>query len=143
MDDDQLLKIGDVAEAAGVPRSTIRYYERAGLLWPVRRTESNYRQYNRDCVERLRFIKAAQASGFTLDDIRGLCDLAQDQQAPNRGVQQLIEQRISQVEQRLQELQRVRDSLQAALRRCRDGEGQGCCPVLEHGEGPAAGSAGA
>ena len=62
------LTIGELAEAAGVPTSTVRYYERAKLLKPSARSPSNYRLYSARELERLRFIRAAQATGFTLDE---------------------------------------------------------------------------
>ncbi len=66
------LTIGELAKAAGVPTSTVRYYERAGILRPSGRSAGNYRVYSKSELERLRFIRAAQATGFTLDDIKSL-----------------------------------------------------------------------
>lgn len=66
------LAIGCLARRAEVATSTVRYYERIRLLTPPRRTESNYRLYTGDAVERLRFIRAAQVAGLTLGDIRTL-----------------------------------------------------------------------
>ena len=56
--------IGQLARAAGLPTSTLRYYERAGLLEPTGRSEGNYRLYGEEALERLRFIRAAQATGL-------------------------------------------------------------------------------
>ena len=64
------LTIGQIAKAAGVPTSTVRYYERAGLLRPTSRTAANYRVYSAGDLERLRFIRAAQATGFQLEDVK-------------------------------------------------------------------------
>jgi DNA-binding transcriptional MerR regulator len=61
--------IGELAKAAGVPTSTIRYYERANLLRPSGRTASNYRLYSAEDLERLCFIRAAQSTGFTLEHV--------------------------------------------------------------------------
>ncbi len=66
------LTIGELAEAAGVPTSTVRYYERTGILKPGGRSPGNYRVYSESELERLRFIRAAQATGFTLGDIKAL-----------------------------------------------------------------------
>ena len=74
---DSTYTIGQLARAAALPTSTVRYYERQGLLQPARRAENNYRVYRHDMLQRLRFIRAAQATGFTLDDVRtllALCD---------------------------------------------------------------------
>lgn len=64
--------IGQLARAVGVPTSTVRYYERIGLLQPDGRTAGNYRLYGKEALECLRFIRAAQATGFTLEDITHL-----------------------------------------------------------------------
>jgi len=62
--------IGALARAAEVPTTTVRYYERTGLLPPEGRSGGNYRSYSVRSLERLRFIRAAQANGFTLDDVK-------------------------------------------------------------------------
>jgi DNA-binding transcriptional MerR regulator len=63
--------ITQLAQAANVPTTTLRYYERAGLVLPEGRSQGNYRLYSDESLRRLRFIRAAQAVGFTLDDVRG------------------------------------------------------------------------
>ncbi|MCI0657218.1 MAG: MerR family transcriptional regulator, partial [Acidobacteria bacterium] len=68
----QRLTIGQLAKEAGVPTSTVRYYERSQILQPEGRTQGNYRIYGPGALERLRFIRAAQSHGFTLDDIESL-----------------------------------------------------------------------
>ena len=70
-----MLTIGRLAEQAGVPVSTVRYYERRGLLAPEERSPSRYRLYGPAVLRRLRFIRAAQRSGFTLEDIRRILAL--------------------------------------------------------------------
>ena len=60
--------IGRLAKAADVPVSTVRYYEQRGLMEPDERTRSSYRIYSPEALRRLRFIRAAQSSGFTLKD---------------------------------------------------------------------------
>jgi MerR family mercuric resistance operon transcriptional regulator len=67
-----MMTIGELANAAEVPISTVRYYERAGILKAHRRSASNYRLYSEEDAQRLRFIRAAQASGFTLEDMKEL-----------------------------------------------------------------------
>ena len=68
--------IGELAAEAGVPASTVRYYERAGLLRPSSRSPSNCRLYSEQELERPRFIRAAQATGFTLENVKSLLRLA-------------------------------------------------------------------
>ncbi|MCC9311583.1 MerR family transcriptional regulator [Kitasatospora sp. RB6PN24] len=66
-----LMRISQLAERTGVPATTLRFYEGAGLL-PAGRTASGYRTYGEDAVERLAFIRAAKQLGLTLDEITGL-----------------------------------------------------------------------
>lgn len=120
------LTIGQLAQAADVPASTVRYYERVGLLRPTARSASNYRLYSSEDLERLRFIRAAQATGFSLDDIRVL-----SRPAPCGRVQERIEARLEDVSARIRALQHVRRVLASALEVCRRHEPSGRCGVLD------------
>ena len=123
--------ISQLARAADVPASTLRYYERVALLEPEDRSEGNYRLYTAESLRRLRFIRAAQAIGFTLDDVKLLLG-AQDRSTPScREVQHLVEQRLEDIDKRLSDLRHVQKVLRAALQKCRKTERQGCCHVLE------------
>ncbi|QDV90756.1 Mercuric resistance operon regulatory protein [Phycisphaerae bacterium RAS2] len=124
-----LLTVGQVAEAVGVPSSTLRYYEREGIFTPSNRNGAGYRLYEPQAVERLQFIRSAQAVGFTLEDIRALLDLDQhDPKSCKTGVQRLLHERLGEVEAKMKELKRVREALRRALDKCRDSTGE--CPVL-------------
>ena len=124
--------IGELARRAEVPTSTVRYYERAGLLRPAGRTASNYRFYGEDAFERLRFIRTAQAAGFTLGDITSLLELRDGTAAPCREVQVLIEARLDDVAKQLEDLQHVQEDLQTSLHICRQAEAKGRCEVIEN-----------
>jgi len=123
--------IGEVAQAAEVPTSTLRYYERIGLLRPAGRTEGNYRYYNNDALERVEFIRSAQATGFRLEDVQTLMALRDGDTAPCREVQELIEERLADVANRMKDLRRVQRVLQSSLKECRKAEVSGRCEVLE------------
>ena len=69
---DRLMTIGEVARTAGVATPTLRYYEQEGLLSPTTRSRAGYRLYDARAIEQLRFIRSAQAVGFTPDDIAQL-----------------------------------------------------------------------
>lgn len=120
------MTIGGLARAAEVPISTVRYYERAGLLTTTRRSASNYRLYTDEDAQRLRFIKAAQATGFSLDDVSRLL-----RPAPCGLVQGLIEARLADVSARMRELRHVKRVLSAALIQCREHERSGRCKVVD------------
>lgn len=78
----QTYTIGQLAKSVGVPISTVRYYERAGLLKPEARTGSNYRVYSQQSLERLQFIRSAQAVGLSLDDIAQMLRAAHGSDQP-------------------------------------------------------------
>ncbi len=71
----EALPIGELVRTADVATSTVRFYERRGLLKPDARTDSNYRTYSPRAAERLKFIRAAQANGVSLKDIREMLAL--------------------------------------------------------------------
>lgn len=123
--------IGDLARGAGVPTSTVRFYERQRLLVPDSRSGSNYRLYGAAALERLRFIRSAQAAGFTLGDIRALLDFKDGATPPCREVQSLIESRLDHVAEQLEHLQRVQVVLGKWLAVCRKAERSGRCRVIE------------
>ena len=123
---DEALRIGELARAAGVPTSTVRYYERAGILRPSGRTAKNYRVYSQEDLQRLRFIRAAQATGFALDDIVKLL-----RPAPCHKVQDLIERRLLQAAERMKELRHVQRVLRASLETCEAHAASGRCRVVD------------
>jgi len=123
------MTIGELARRTGVPDSTIRYYERQHLLRPSGRTSGNYRQYPPEAIDRLRFVRAAQASGFSLTDIGALVDF-QDGIAPCEDVQPIIAARLQDVGRQLQELRHVSEVLEAFSRTCARTPRGKACPVL-------------
>ena len=120
------LTIGELAATAGVPSSTVRYYERAGLLRPSSRSPSNYRLYSEQELERLRFIRAAQATGFTLENVKALL-----RPAACGKVQGVIEERLAEVNERMKELRHVKRVLRASLEECQSHEASGRCRVVD------------
>lgn len=110
--------IGQLACAADVPRSTLRFYERTGLFKPSGRSGSNYRHYSSQALERLRFIRSAQATGFSLDDVRELLKLTDSDKAPCEDVIALTKNRLAEVRKRLKELRHVERVLSQSLENC-------------------------
>jgi MerR family mercuric resistance operon transcriptional regulator len=123
--------IGQLARAAGVPTSTVRYYERIGLLRSAGRTAGNYRRYGVEALERLRFIRAAQATGFTLEDITALLQLRDAPASVCQDVQARIAERLADLERRLVALRQVQRVLQATLKGCRETQQDGRCQFLD------------
>lgn len=122
--------IGRLAEAAGVPVSTVRYYERRKLLLPEQRTRSRYRVYGPAALHRLRFIRAAQEAGFTLGDIARLLALRDGQADACGEVQEIIAARLERLEQELARLRRVRRVLRETLEWCREPGREGRCEAI-------------
>lgn len=118
-----LMTVGLVAQETGVATSTLRFYEREGILAPSARSPKGYRLYDRQAVDRMKFIRSAQAVGFTLADIRALLEL--DGDMPCQDVQKLIERRLAEVDARLADLTRIRTTLADAVERCRTSQ-KGC-----------------
>lgn len=123
--------IGALAGAVGVPTSTIRYYERRGLLVAEGRSERNYRLYGEEALDRLRFVRSAQAAGFTLSDIDALLRFRAGDAAPCRKVQELITARLDQVAGQIDHLRLVHRMLGKWLEVCREAQRSGQCGVLE------------
>jgi DNA-binding transcriptional MerR regulator len=109
--------IGDLATRAGLSAKAIRFYEQAGLLPQPPRTSGGYRDYSPGAVDRLAFIRQAQAAGFTLADIRGVLAIRDSGRAPCQHVSVLIDEQLAQVERRIAELTRARDALKDLQRR--------------------------
>jgi len=122
--------ISQLAHAAGIPTTTVRYYERIGLVPPEDRSAGNYRLYSDESLQRLKFIRAAQAIGFTLDDVQAL--LGEGGSVPCCGdVKQLIEDRLAEIDQRLKDLRQVQRVLKDSLAKCQTSNPRRACQVLD------------
>lgn len=122
--------ISQLAEAADVPTSTLRYYERVGLVCPTERAENNYRVYSEEALQTLQFIRTAQSAGFTLDDVRALLGLHQGDEARCKDVQPLIEKRLQDVSQRIKEMRHIQRMLKSFLAICHTQDDDAPCPVI-------------
>ena len=120
--------IGQLAKRAGVAIDTVRYYERNDLLAPSGRLASGYRRYGDVELKRLRFIRRAKALGFSLTDIRGLLALSDERSVSK--VKRAAEKKLVDIEQRIAELERIRDGLHTLIAAC-PGHGRAeACPIL-------------
>jgi MerR family mercuric resistance operon transcriptional regulator len=119
--------IGQLAKSAGVPTSTLRYYERSGLLKPDARTGGNYRAYGERSLDRLKFIRSAKATGFCLDDIRELLSLTHNDDPPCDEVINLTKTRLTEVRRRIKELRHVEKVLAKSLVSCCTGNDPDLC----------------
>lgn len=123
------MKIGDLASATGTQVETIRYYEREGLLPVPARTESNYRSYAEAHIARLSFIRHCRSLDMTLDEIRALLRFKDDPTANCGAVNQLLDEHIGHVAERIRELKRLQTELRDLRAQC-DAAGA-ACGILE------------
>jgi DNA-binding transcriptional MerR regulator len=120
--------IGALAKRVGVRIDTVRYYERSGLLAPGNRLESGYRRYGPTEIARLRFIRRAQALGFTLKEVRDLLALSGRRDVAR--VKLAAQGKLADIERRIAELERVRRGLATLIAEC-PGHGRASdCPIL-------------
>lgn len=123
------LTIGRLAAAAGVRIDTVRFYERAGLLKKPQRTAAGYRLYAEADAARLRFIRRAKALGFSLDEITELLRL-NDGGGRRGAVRALAERRLAEIEQKLVELSRMRQTLRHLVHQCHGNGTLSGCPII-------------
>lgn len=129
------MRIGEVARSVGLETSAIRYYEANGIVPEPARTAAGYRAYGDDDVELLRFVRRLRSLDLPLDDVREIVSLRTDGQAPCTQVRQAISREATAIDQRIEDLVRLRDELarlQAAADQIRDDWPTSCvCHVLE------------
>jgi MerR family mercuric resistance operon transcriptional regulator len=129
--------IGELANAAGVPVSTVRFYERHGILKPDARTGGNYRAYGERSLERLRFIRASQSTGFSLSDIKAMLQIAYSDDALCDDVLTLARNRLADVRARIRDLRRIEKTLVKSLHLCCTRERGDLCEEITRLKGKA------
>lgn len=122
------LTIGGLADEAGVNVETIRYYQRRGLMPEPDKPAHGYRRYDATTVKRVRFIKRAQALGFTLEEIGGLLKL--DEAHACAETRELASHKLEAIETKLADLAAMRRALMTLLRQCDAGAMKGNCPII-------------
>ena len=128
---DSALTIGKLANATGVGVETIRFYEREGLLPKPPRRPSGYRQYPPDAVARVMFIRRAKDLGFTLKEITELLELRVDPDKSCADVRALAKAKIVDVEEKMNDLVRIKAALEKLARACRGKGPTSECPILD------------
>lgn len=135
------MNIGQLARQAGVPIDTVRYYERQRLIPAPARSPSGYRQYGRDDVTRLNFIRRAKALGFTLEEIGELMSISAHSGRDMAQMKEAAAKKLEVVEERLAELARMRDALHALVEACPGHGSLESCPIMAALGGPPGGTA--
>jgi Hg(II)-responsive transcriptional regulator len=125
------LKTSEVARRGGVNLETIRYYERRGLLPKPPRTAAGYRTFSQETVRRLRFVKRAQALGFSLKEIKELLSLRAAPKARCADVRARAEVKIAEIDAKIRALEAMRKALERLTAACRGRGSVSACPILE------------
>lgn len=124
------MKIGELAAATGIQIDTIRFYERQGLLPAPGRSDGNYRVYQREHAERLRFIRHCRALDMNLDEIRALLGFKDGPAGSCGGVNEFLDQHIAHVQERMRELRKLERDLRKIRQRCGEQRDTSQCGIL-------------
>lgn len=124
------LSIGGAVAELAISADTLRYYERIGLIPPVPRDSGGRRFYREAELSRLRFVKRAQAVGFTLDEIRELLRFRSRPTRASRQVRNMVAEKLAVVEARRAEIEHLRDELTLLASLCSGDDPD--CPILRH-----------
>lgn len=130
------MNIGELSRASGVSAKMIRYYEGVGLIPPAERSESGYRIYTTTDTHRLRFIRRARDLGFSVAEIGDLLSLWNDRARHSADVKRLAQAHIAELEQRIDALRQMADTLQTLIDCCA-GDERPDCPILHNLSGTA------
>jgi MerR family mercuric resistance operon transcriptional regulator len=128
---DEGIQIGALSSRTGCNIETIRYYERIGLLATAMRSAGGYRIYGAIDVRRLAFIRRAREFGFTLDDVRALLALSENNaQGSIPEARELAARHIEEIRTKITDLQAMERVLSDAVQRCASG-GMPGCPIID------------
>jgi|SRR5215510_13421928 len=124
------MNIGQAAEQSGVSAKMIRHYESIGLVERARRTDGGYRIYDANDIHTLRFIRRARDLGFSMKEIAQLLGLWRNRRRTSADVRRVAQQHISELDQKIEELQAMRRTLTALVHSCH-GDRRPDCPILD------------
>ena len=128
-------KIGEVAKRADVNKETVRYYEKRELIPKPDRRRSGYRIFTQRHIDQITFIKRAQQLGFTLTEIKELLELRIDEETSCSDIKEEAQQKYQDVSEKINDLQRIKETLTALIDSCSEDGPIGDCPILEALEG--------
>lgn len=132
---ERTFKTGEVARRAGVNKETVRYYERRELIDKPDRRRSGYRIFKQKHIDQIKFIKRAQELGFTLSETRELLQLSIDNPDSCRRIQEKAEDKLEDVRQKINDLQRISEVLDDLITACKSQNKTEDCVILKALEG--------
>lgn len=123
------MNISKAAEKSQLSVKTIRYYADIGLVTPASVSASGYRQYDERAIAKLNFVRRSRLFGFSVEECRELLDLYHNQKRSSRDVKKIATDRLEQIQEKQQELQKLHDELAHLVKHCH-GDDRPDCPIL-------------
>jgi MerR family copper efflux transcriptional regulator len=124
------VNISEASGRSGVSAKMIRYYESVGLIKAADRRANGYREYGESEIAMLQFVRRTRDLGFSLDEVGALLTLWRDRKRSSRDVRKLAEKHLTDVEERIKEMQAVSRTLKRLVHACH-GDGRPECPILD------------
>lgn len=125
-----MIKIGEMSKRTGIPVTTIRYYEKVGLLPATERLESGYRLYNRRHLERINFLKNTRKLGFSQQRIKVLVSFLENPNRANEKVKASVQSQLEEIREKRLLIQNIENQLKQIIAKCDGGE-KSECQILE------------
>lgn len=124
-------RVGEIAKKCGVNKETLRYYERVGLIPEPTRTNTGYRIYSEETVNRLKFIKRMQDLGFSLAEIDKLLGVVDKDDARCMDMYDFVIKKIEEVQKKIRDFKKIEQMLVNLKERCPDDKSLHECPIIE------------
>ena len=124
------MNIGKASKLSELTVKAVRYYDNIGLVKPHQNISSGYREYNNEDVLKLKFVGKARKFNFSIDECRELLSLFENKSRPSKDVKKLTLEKISQIDEKLKQLQNLKDEFTYLADNCQ-GDDRPNCPILD------------
>ena len=124
------MNIGKASKLSELTLKAVRYYDNIGLVKPQKNTFSGYREYNEEDVLKLKFVGKARKLNFSIEECRKLLSLYENKSRPSKDVKKLTLEKISQIDEKLDQLKNLKDELSHLADNCQ-GDERPNCPILD------------
>ena len=124
------MNIGKASKLSELTVKAVRYYDNIGLVKPHQNISSGYREYNEEDVLKLKFVGKARKFNFSIDECRELLSLYENKSRPSKDVKKLTLEKISQIDEKLKQLQNLKDELTFLADNCQ-GDDRPNCPIID------------
>lgn len=131
MGNNSLYTIGQIAKEARVNVQTVRFYERRGILKPIKREDSGYRKYDEESLRRLHFIRQSKKLGFSLKEIQDLLGLRVRSVETCERVKAKATNKLEEIQKKITQLRELEKTMKELILDCNNRKVSDCCPILE------------